>query len=147
MNFLLTLTYFLLTNFLLINVIYIANQFNNIFCYVAPTIQSNIKLNFKSFDQFLTEPCKESFLISPCTKNEILEIISSLDYYKAVGINSIPIKILKLAKEQIAEHLYFIYIYINLSFTTGIFPDSLKLLKLHQFTKRVPNLSALTIDL
>ena len=98
-------------------------------------------------DQYLTEPCKESFLISPCTKNEILEIISSLDYYKAVGINSIPIKILKLAKEQIAEHLYFIYIYINLSFTTGIFPDSLKLLKLHQFTKRVPNLSALTIDL
>ena len=117
MNFLLTLTYFLLTNFLLtnfllINVIYIANQFNNIFCYVAPTIQSNINLNFKSFDQFLTEPCKESFLISPCTKNEILEIISSLDYNKAVGINSIPIKILKLAKEQIAEHLCFYTTYL-----------------------------------
>ena len=94
----------------------IANQFNNFFCSVAPTIQSNIKPNFKSFDQYLTEPCKESFLISPCTKNEILEIISSLDYNKAVGINSIPIKILKLAKEQIAEHLCFIY---KLSFTTA----------------------------
>ena len=135
MNFLLTLTYFLLTNFLLtnfllINVIYIANQFNNIFCYVAPTIQSNIKLNFKSFDQFLTEPCKESFLISPCTKNEILEIISSLDYNKAARINSIPINILKLAKEQIAEHLCFIC--LNLSFTTGIFLDSLKIAKVAQ---------------
>ena len=43
-----------------------------------------------------------------------------------MGINSIPIKILKLAKEQIAEHLCFIY---NLSFTTGIFPDSLKIAK------------------
>ena len=92
--------------------------------FCSPAIKSNIKSNFKSFDQYLTEPCKESFLISPCTKNEILEIISSLDYNKAVGINSITIKILKLAKEQIAKHLCFIY---NLPFTTGIFPDSLKI--------------------
>ena len=75
----------------------IANQFNNFICSVAPTNQSNIKPNFKSFDHYLTEPCKESFLISPCTKKEILEIISSLDYNKAIGINSIPIKIVKIA--------------------------------------------------
>ena len=36
----------------------IANQFNNFFCSVAPIIQSNIKPNFKSFDHYLTEPCK-----------------------------------------------------------------------------------------
>ena len=35
-------------------------------------------------------------------------------------------KILKLAKEQIAETLCCTY---NLSFTTGIFPDSLKIAK------------------
>ena len=40
----------------------ITNQFNNFFCSVAPTIQSNIRPNFKSFDLYLTEPCKESFL-------------------------------------------------------------------------------------
>ena len=67
------------------------------FCSVAPTIQSDIKPNFKSFDHYLTEPCKESFLISPWTKNEILEIISSLDYNKAIGISTIPVTILKLA--------------------------------------------------
>ena len=67
-----------------------------------------------------------------------------LDYNKAVGINSIPINILKLAKEQIAEHLCFIY---NLAFITGIFPDSLKIAKVQQFTKRFPNLIVLTIDL
>ena len=111
----------------------ITNQLNNFFCSIAPTIQSNVKLNFKYFHHYLTEPCKESFLISPCTKNEILEIISSLDYNKAVGINSIPIKILKLAKEQIAEHLCFIY---NLSFTTGIFPDSLKIAKVTPVYKK-----------
>ena len=56
-------------------------------------------------EQIAEHLCKESFLISPCTKNEILEIISSLDYHKAMGINSIPIKILKIVKEQIAEHI------------------------------------------
>ena len=104
----------------------ISSQFNNNFCSVAPLIQSNIKPNFKSFDQYLTEPCKESFLISPCTKNEILEVLSCLDYYKTIVINGIPIKILKLAKEKISEHLCFIY---NLSSTTGIFPDRLKIAK------------------
>ena len=92
----------------------IANQFNNFFCSIAPTIQSNIKPHFKSFHHYLTAPCKESFLTSPCT-------ISSFDYKKAIGTNHIPIKMLKLAKEKIDEHLFFIY---NLSFTTGIFPDS-----------------------
>ena len=64
--------------------------------------------------------------------------MSSLDYNKAVGINSIPIKILKLAKEQIVEHLCFIY---DLSFTAGIFSDSWKIAEV------TPNVSVLTIDL
>ena len=40
---------------------------------------------------------------------------------------------LKLAKEQIAEHLCFIR---NLSFTTGIFPDSLKITKVTPVYKK-----------
>ena len=55
------------------------------------------------------------------------------DNNKAIGINSIPIKILKLAKEQIAEHLCFIY---NLSFITSIFPDSLKTAKVAPVYKK-----------
>ena len=128
----------------LINPNDIANQFNKFFCFVAPTIQSNIKPNFKSFDHYLNEPCKESFLISPRTKNEILEIISSLDYNKAIGINSIPIQILKLAKEQTAQHLCFIH---NLSFTTGFFPGSLKIAKVTTVYKNGSKLSVLAIDL
>ena len=42
-------------------------------------------------------------------------------------------KILKLAKEQIAEHICFIY---HLSFTTGIFPDSLKITKVTPVYKK-----------
>ena len=45
--------------------------------------------------------------MSPCTKNEILEIISSLDHHKAIGINSISIKITKLAKILYQKQLGF----------------------------------------
>ena len=81
----------------------------------------------------LTETCKESFLISPYTKKEILEMTSSLDYNKAIGINSNPIKTLKIAKEYIAVRLCFIY---NLSFITGIFPNSSKIAKVTTVYKK-----------
>ena len=35
-----------------------------------------------------------------------MEIISKFDSKKVTGINSIPLKILQLAKEPIAEHMY-----------------------------------------
>ena len=44
-----------------------------------------------------------------------------------------PIKIFKLASEQIAEHLCFIY---NLSFTTSIFWDILKIAAVTPFYKK-----------
>ena len=78
-------------------------SFNIDFCSVAPTIQSNIKQTFKSFHYHLIEPCDKSFLMFPCTKKRILEIISSLYKSKATGINSISIKILKLTNELTIE--------------------------------------------
>ena len=72
------------------------------FCSVAPNIQSKIKQTFKPCHRHLTNPCEESFSISPCTKKEIQEIISNFDNNKVTGINNVPLKILKLVKEPIA---------------------------------------------
>lgn len=58
---------------------------------------------------------------------EILEKISNFGNKKVTGISSIPLKILKLAKEPIAQYLRNIY---DLPFAAGIFPDSLKLQKI-----------------
>ena len=58
---------------------------------------------------------------------EILEKISNFGNKKVTGINSIPLKILKLAKEPIAQYLRNIN---DLPFAAGIFPDSLKLQKI-----------------
>ena len=80
-----------------------------------------------------TNPCVDSFLISPCTKKEILEIISNFNSNKATGINSNPLNILKLVKEPIAEYLASIY---NLSFTTEIFAGSIKIAKVTPIYKK-----------
>ena len=103
------------------------------FCSATPNIQSTIKQIFKPFHHYLTNPCVDSFLKSSFTKKEILEIISNFDNNKATGINSIPSKILKLAKEPIAERLFSIY---NLPFTTVIFPDILKIAKVKRIYKK-----------
>ena len=90
----------------------------NFFCSIAPTIQSNIKPDCKYLYQYLTEPCKESLLISSCTKNEILEIVPSLGYNRSVGTTSIPIKILKLAKEQVTNTSHITYLLQQIFFQT-----------------------------
>ena len=74
------------------------------------------------------------------TKKEILKAISSLDNNKATEIKNILIMISKLAKQRISEYLFFIY---NVSFTTGVFPDSLKIAEITSVYKKVPNLSVL----
>ena len=75
---------------------------------------------------------------------QILEIISSLDYDKAVRINRIPIKILKIAKNELLNTYALHITYLS---QQVLFQTVWKSLKSHQFTKRVPNLSVLTIDL
>ena len=58
------------------------------------------------------------------TKNQIPLIISSLDSTKSVVSNSIPTKILKLLKNDVACQLVDIF---NMSFTSSFFPSALKL--------------------
>ena len=65
-----------------------------------------------------------SFFISPTDKSEIENIISSLDSNKLVEPNSIPIKILKLLKNDFFSQLSEIF---NISFSSGVFPSMLKI--------------------
>ena len=111
----------------------IANAFNNFFCSVAPKIQDSINYSHKSFESFLPPLCQNTFFISPCSKEDVIDIITSLDSSKAIGPNSIPIKILKLLKNDISQHLSDIF---NLSFSSGVFPDILKTAKIIPIHKK-----------
>ena len=104
----------------------IANIFNDFFHYISPAIQSKIKFSCKSFNEFLPSKNYGSFTINPKSKAEIDAIISTLNSNNSTGLNSIPLKILKLIQNKISQHLAHIF---NLSFKIGVFPDSFKIAK------------------
>ena len=81
----------------------IANAINNYFSNVALNIQSSIKYSAKEFHELLLPLIINSFFLSPTDKNEIISIISALDSQKASGPNSIPIKTLRLMKNDISD--------------------------------------------
>ena len=71
--------------------------------------------------------------MTPTDKNEISFRISSLDSHKSSGPNSIPVKILKLLKNDISQQLSDIF---NMSFSTGQFPSVLKIAKVIPIHKK-----------
>ena len=73
------------------------------------------------------------FFLTPTDKNEISLIISSLDSHKSSGLNNIPVKILKLLKNDISQQLSDIF---NMSFSTGQFPSVLKIAKVIPILKK-----------
>ena len=76
--------------------------------------------------QYLRPSNQVSFFISPCTKEEIIEIISNFKP-KIIGrTKSIPTKILWLLTDDISKYLSIIF---NASFAIGIFPEKLKVAK------------------
>ena len=105
------------------NQVEISNVFNNYFATIAEKTKENINPSHKHFSHFLKNRHHNSFFLSPTSKSEILSIISSLNSNKSVGPNSIPIKILKLLKNDISSQLADIF---NISFSTGVFPTILK---------------------
>ena len=108
----------------------IANVLNDFFHSVATAIQSKIKFSCKPFTEYFPSKYYDSFIITPISKAEINAIISSLNSNKSTDLNTIPLKILKL---EISQHLAHIF---NLSFMTGVFPDSLKIAKVIPIHKK-----------
>ena len=87
----------------------IGNAFNNYFTSIGKSVQSSIPSSIKHFTDYLTEPNSNSFFTKPTDKTEVLDLINSLDNSKASGPNSIPVRILKLVKSELAEHLLMVY--------------------------------------
>ena len=111
----------------------IANTFKNFFISVAKIVYSKIKLWNKSFKNFLSPEINDSFLITSANKKEIYKVISSLNSNKSCGPNSIPTNVLHFLQDQISNHLATI---CNLSFSTGVFPAILKIVKVIPIYKK-----------
>ena len=75
---------------------------------------------------YLSNESDSTIFLQPTDKEEIANIISSLNSNKASGPNSIPYGILFLLKNEISKQLAYLF---NLSFMTGVFPSVLKITK------------------
>ena len=67
----------------------IANTFSKFFCSVAAGVQSEVSFSYKTFFEHLPPPNQDSIFISPCTKEEIIEIISNFKPKKLAGPSNI----------------------------------------------------------
>ena len=76
----------------------IANTFNNYFVSIAETTKRSIKYSHKHFSDYLSNESSSTIFLQPTDKEEIANIISSLNSNKASGPNNIPYRILVLLK-------------------------------------------------
>ena len=93
-----------------------SNVFNNYFTSIAETTKSNIIFLPKHYIDYLSNANTKTFFLTPTVQNEISFIISSLDSHESSGPNSIPVKILKLLKNDISQQLRGIF---SMSFLTS----------------------------
>ena len=91
------------------------------FVNVGPNTGKSIPISFKNPTAYL-----KNRIIAHTTEDEILKIILSLDESKSTGPSSIPVRLLKIAASYIILPLCKL---INLSFHTGVFPESIKVAK------------------
>ena len=110
-----------------------ANIFNSVFVNTAHKINEKIPRTRKSPLDYLSFFNTYSFFIAAVTPEEIQIIINSMKNGKAIGPYSIPVYLLKIMSEYIAVPLCDI---INDSFSSGVFPNLMKLAKVIPLYKK-----------
>ena len=103
-----------------------SNAFNDFFTKIGPKLDKEIPTTKRNRDPtyYLKSRVPVSFIISPTTPKEIIDIISSLDNSKSSGPSCISTKMLKLVSSEVSSPLSDIY---NSSFNEGVFLNVIKL--------------------
>ena len=103
----------------------ISNKFNSFFANIGPKLASKIK-SPSSFSDFLHNPHHSTIFLNPIEEKEIIDIVNNFKNGKSSGYDDISPSIVKSAIVFITKPLAYIF---NLSISTGIFPDALKVAK------------------
>ena len=101
----------------------ISKHFNEFFLNVGPNLAKTIPKMDTDPKFYMGESIKKSLFLEPVTLDEIMKIVSSLKE-TATGYDDISAMFLKMSAEYICNPLVHI---CNLSFSEGVFPDSLKI--------------------
>lgn len=103
--------------------LHIARTFNEYFIKISSdSCLRGIGSPVSKEGEFIRTP--QSFFLYPTSTKEIINIIASLKNKNSAGGDEISTRMLKLISEVIASPLSHL---INYSFTTGVFPEALKL--------------------
>ena len=112
----------------------IANTFNNYFTSIADKILKNRKYpGNKHFANYLKNENNYTFMMKPTDCLEIESLIILSNTSKSIGPNSIPNQIIKLISKYISAPITNI---CNKAFSTGIYPDILKISKVIPIHKK-----------
>lgn len=102
----------------------IANAFNSYFTQVGPNLDKLIPSNNSNFTNYLVNPCTNSIYFSATFEAEICSIVNTFRNNTASGIDGFSPRIIKCIIKEVSKPLCHIF---NLSLSTGIFPDKLKI--------------------
>ena len=106
----------------------IVNHFANFFTNIGPTLAKKIKsCPNKTFSDFMGPSVQNTLFLSPCTKDEILSVVSSFKNKTSCAHDGINMHVVKNTIKEIIDPLLHI---CNTSFKSGIFPDNMKTAKI-----------------
>lgn len=104
---------------------HIAENFNSYFINVGKSLAENIVNTNTSYTDFLPNRNDSIFVMSPVTYDELMNATNRLRD-SSPGFEGIPMKILRIIIPVISPVIIYL---CNKSFSTGIFPDQLKIAK------------------
>ena len=129
--------YFLINNTKVSDNLEIANEFNTFFTKIGPTLADSIDApTNKSYKDYLTVPVNNIFKFHEITTEDVYKAIQTLKPKTSYGIDKISNKLLKSLSDKLAIPLKNI---INQSFSSGIFPNKLKISKVTPLYKNKEN--------
>ena len=98
----------------------ISNILKTHFSRIGPSLASEIKDTSSNFTDYIN-PAEQIFKLAEVSCQAVLNLIQKISSKKASGLDNISARLLKEASPIVTGSLTFI---INLSITTGIFPNA-----------------------
>ena len=111
----------------------ISNKFNDFFVNIGPKLASDIHNTGENYYDYLKDVAPSSMYLRPIVERDVIKIIDKFNPNKGAGNDNIGNFIVKKVANEIVEPLTRIF---NLSISTGIVPDKLKITKVIPIYKK-----------
>ena len=103
------------------------------FANIGPSLASTIHHTGKDYSSYLRESNSKTWFFRPTNEDEIMKIVNKLGTNKSPGHDGLKPDVVKKVAKEIAYPLMLIF---NVSLSTGIVPDELKMAKVVPIYKK-----------